>query len=85
MFYCKDVKYDMCELKKKKKIMIRKIKYAKNLMTWLFIGHMFSFTISFRLYDRRAAERVRHQGCLIVAFTRHQLQKKSFQMTSKDS
>lgn len=32
MFYCKDVKYDMCELKKKK-IMIRKIKYAKNLMT----------------------------------------------------
>ena len=26
MFYCKDVKYDMCELKK---IMIRKIKYAK--------------------------------------------------------
>lgn len=54
-------------------------------MTWLFIGHMFSFTISFRLYDRRAAERVRQQGCLIVAFTRHQLQKKSFQMTSKDS
>lgn len=28
MFYCKDVKYDMCELKKK---IIRKIKYAKNL------------------------------------------------------
>lgn len=27
MFYCKDVKYDMCELKK----IIRKIKYAKNL------------------------------------------------------
>lgn len=34
MFYCKDVKYDMCELKKK--IMIRKIKYAKNLNDWIF-------------------------------------------------
>lgn len=31
MFYCKDVKYDMCELKK---IMIRKIKYSKNLRTF---------------------------------------------------
>lgn len=51
MFYCKDVKYDMCELKKK--IMIRKIKYAKNLNDWIIffsIGHVVSFAASLLLW-----------------------------------
>lgn len=56
MFYCKDVKYDMCELKKKK-IMIRKIKYAKNLNGWIFFFPSVMSSVSPHLSCFGAAEK----------------------------
>lgn len=44
MFYCKDVKYDMCELGKNHE----KIKYAKNLRSWLLIQHFVCLLFAWR-------------------------------------